>query len=167
MATNYLKPQSPLKKIDKKTGDINYMYPMTTPDQIVMEDGRRLNAVLDELSENTPNIDLNDVVYFGADDAEDTTTGTTALTDADTLGGYAASHFASKEELTNIVNGTTKVGKATQADSATSAAKADSATKATQDGSGNTITSTYATKAQLGTQVTYSLSGTTLTITTK
>lgn len=46
MATNYLKPQSPLKKIDKETGDINYLYIMTTPDQIVMEDGSRLNANL-------------------------------------------------------------------------------------------------------------------------
>lgn len=50
MATNYLKPQEPLKKIDKDTGDINYLYPITTPDQIVMEDGSRLNAKLDEIN---------------------------------------------------------------------------------------------------------------------
>lgn len=48
MATNYLKPQEPLKKIDKN-GDINYLYPMTTPDQIVMEDGGRLNAVIADI----------------------------------------------------------------------------------------------------------------------
>lgn len=45
--------------------------------------------------------------------------------------------------ITRIVNGTTTVGKAT------SATSAESATKATQDGSGNVITTTYATKAEL------------------
>lgn len=53
--------------------------------------------------------------------------------------------------ITNIVDGTTTVAKATSADSATSADTADSAntatsaTKATQDGSGNVITTTYET----------------------
>lgn len=46
---------------------------------------------------------------------------------------------------------------------ATSAGTADSATKATQDGSGNTITSTYATKAQAVTG--FSVDGTTVTFT--
>ena len=39
----YLKPQSPIKD---KDGD--YVYPLTTVDQVIMPDGRRLNAVLDD-----------------------------------------------------------------------------------------------------------------------
>lgn len=38
----YLKPQSPLKDVD---GD--HIYPLTTVDQVILEDGRRLSAVLD------------------------------------------------------------------------------------------------------------------------
>lgn len=37
----YLKPQSPLQH---KDGD--YFYPLTTADQVIMEDGSRLSAVL-------------------------------------------------------------------------------------------------------------------------
>lgn len=37
----YLKPQSPLQH---KDGD--YFYPLTTADQVIMEDGSRLNAIL-------------------------------------------------------------------------------------------------------------------------
>lgn len=44
---NYLKPQSPLKDVD---GD--YIYPLTTVDQIIMKDGRRLNAVLNDYDNN-------------------------------------------------------------------------------------------------------------------
>ena len=40
----YLKPQSPIKD---KDGD--YIYPLTTVDQVVMPDGRRLNAVLSDM----------------------------------------------------------------------------------------------------------------------
>ena len=50
MATNYLKPQEPLKKIDKDTGDINYLYPLVTSDQVILEDDTRLNAKLSDLT---------------------------------------------------------------------------------------------------------------------
>jgi hypothetical protein len=36
----YLKPQSPLNDAQG-----NYIYPLTTVDQIIMEDGRRLSSV--------------------------------------------------------------------------------------------------------------------------
>ena len=36
----YLKPQSPLKH----TGSSDYFYPLTTADQVIMEDGTRLNS---------------------------------------------------------------------------------------------------------------------------
>ena len=42
--SSYLKPQSPLYH---KSEDA-YFYPLTTVDQIIMEDGSRLNTVLDK-----------------------------------------------------------------------------------------------------------------------
>ena len=39
-----VKPQSPLKHTE--SGD--YFYPLTTVDQVIMEDGSRLNSVLEE-----------------------------------------------------------------------------------------------------------------------
>lgn len=48
----YLKPQSPLKH---KDGD--YFYPLTTADQIIMEDGSRLSATL---SSAVVAVDIND-----------------------------------------------------------------------------------------------------------
>lgn len=51
----YLKPQSPLQ--DKKSG--NYFYPLTTVDQVIMEDGSRLNSKLNinpsDWNQNDPN----------------------------------------------------------------------------------------------------------------
>lgn len=44
--SNYLKPQSPLYH---KTEDA-YFYPLTTVDQIIMDDGTRLNTELDVIS---------------------------------------------------------------------------------------------------------------------
>ena len=66
----------------------------------------------------------------------------------------AATAENSATAITKIVNGTTTVGKAT------SATSAESATKATQDGSGNVITTTYATKEELSSLT----SGSTVTI---
>ena len=59
----------------------------------------------------------------------------------DALGGVK-----SGGDITVATSGAVTVNSATQADSATTAA---SATKATQDASGNVITSTYATKSQI------------------
>lgn len=60
---------------------------------------------------------------------------------ADTLGGVK-----SGGDITVATSGAVTVNSATKANSATTAA---SATKATQDASGNVITSTYATKSQI------------------
>ena len=62
--------------------------------------------------------------------------GTTVVGKAskDSDGNVIKDTYAKQADLTKVVDGTTKVGKA---------GTADSATKATQDGSGNTITSTY------------------------
>lgn len=40
----FIKPQNPLK--DVQTG--NYIYPLTTVDQVVLENGERLNTILGE-----------------------------------------------------------------------------------------------------------------------
>lgn len=79
---NYIKPQSPLQH---KDGD--YFYPLTTVDQIMMEDGTRLNA-------NWININL--------DNAEE---GAANKINADTLNGYTAEELMqAKHEATVIIN---------------------------------------------------------------
>lgn len=83
MAEYFKEPQNPLKKIDEKTGDITYVYPMTTAKQVIMDDdGTRLNTILNE-----------NILYLG--DAEDDMN--VAPVDADTLGGVAAEEYATKE----------------------------------------------------------------------
>ena len=78
----YLKPQSPLQH---KDGD--YFYPLTTVDQIVMENGSRLNT---EISKHLI-IDTS-----GAESAEPNGI------NADTLGGYPADDYVRKEEIGNM-----------------------------------------------------------------
>lgn len=69
MATNYLKPQEPLHKINKETGDINYIYPLVTDDQVIMEDGKRLNVAFGQFkAEATP---VKGVDYFTESDKEE------------------------------------------------------------------------------------------------
>lgn len=90
---SYLKPQTPLQH---KDGD--YFYPLTTIDQIIMEDGvTRLNGA--------------DLVSVNTDGAPE---GETAGINADTLGGYAADAYIRQDSskallsvnLNEIVNGT-------------------------------------------------------------
>ena len=54
---NYLKPQSPLKDVD---GD--YIYPLTTVDQVVMKDGTRLNAAIKDIIDNMNNNDNGAII---------------------------------------------------------------------------------------------------------
>lgn len=77
--SNYLKPQNPLyhKKEDA------YFYPLTTVDQIVLEDGSRLNT---ELSKHLM-VDVNNI-----NEAEPNPI------NADTLGGYAADEYVRKDQ---------------------------------------------------------------------
>ncbi len=81
----------------------------------------------------------NNSGFITADDLPDGYTLPVAT--ANTLGGVK-----SGGDITVATSGAVTVNSATQADSATTAA---SATKATQDASGNVITSTYATKTEL------------------
>lgn len=60
MAEYFREPQSPLKKIDKTTGDIYYIYPQTTANQVIINDaGVRLNAKLDEIQSNIDDIQFS------------------------------------------------------------------------------------------------------------
>lgn len=83
---SYLKPQSPLYHKKEDT----YFYPLTTVDQVVLEDGSRLNS---ELSKHLF-VDINNT-----NEAEPNGI------NADTLGGYAAEEYARKEDLENIDTG--------------------------------------------------------------
>lgn len=81
--------------------------------------------------------------------------------DADTLEGHNASYFATADSVTDIVNGTTTVGKASSADRATTA---DTATRATTADSATTATTAdRATTADTATRATTADSATTAT----
>lgn len=99
----YLKPQSPLQH---KDGD--YFYPLTTVDQVIMEDGSRLNAKLDNLN-GGGDIDIEGVVYAG-DESVDSVT---APLNADTLGGKPESELSVAKALNadNALNADTLGGK--------------------------------------------------------
>ena len=73
MAEKFLEPQNPLKKIDEKTGDVTYVYPLTTDKQVMMENGERLNTVLKE-----------NILYMG-ETAEESVA---EVINADSVGGY-------------------------------------------------------------------------------
>lgn len=92
----------------------------------------------------------NDSGFITEDDLPDGYTLPVAT--ANTLGGVK-----SGGDITVATSGAVTVNSATKADSATTAA---SATKATQDASGNVITSTYATKTEVGSKLS-SISGST------
>lgn len=78
--SEYLKPQSPLYHKKEDT----YFYPLTTVDQVIMDDGNRLGRF------NLLSIDKNDV-----------NEGEPNLVNADTLDGYSAEEFARKEDLSD------------------------------------------------------------------
>ena len=73
MAEKFLEPQNPLKKIDETTGDVTYVYPLTTDKQVMMENGERLNTVLKE-----------NILYM-SETAEESVT---EVINADTVSGY-------------------------------------------------------------------------------
>ena len=81
--------------------------------------------------------------------------------DADTLEGHNASYFATADSVTNIVNGTTTVSKASSADTATMAGTATRAT--TADSATTAATADRATTADTATRATTADSATTAT----
>lgn len=80
--SSYSKPQSPLYHKAEDT----YFYPLTTADQVIMDDNSRLNAKM--LTVDTQN----------ANEAEPNTI------NADTLGGYAAGEYIRKDQVSVEVN---------------------------------------------------------------
>lgn len=83
--STYLKPQSPLYH---KTEDA-YFYPLTTADQIVMDNGSRLNT---------------EIAKYVSVDTEDAAIGEVNPINADTLGGVLASEYAKQVDLENLEN---------------------------------------------------------------
>ena len=86
MAKEYKKPQSPLEQRG------TYIYPLTTDDQVILADGRRLG------NENGLNINADDVDALSID-ITDVDQGTATGIDADTLGGNVASDYVLEIEL--------------------------------------------------------------------
>lgn len=114
---NYKKPQSPLQH---KDGD--YFYPLTTVDQIIVDDNTRLNSKLDHIltvdfsdagNADATGVNADTLGGYAADeyakaatidnmleiDLYGATAGEPNLVDADTLGGFGLDHFASVEEM--------------------------------------------------------------------
>ena len=87
-----------------KDGD--YFYPLTTIDQVIMEDGiTRLNGA-DLVSVNTDGAPEGETVKVNADTlggySADNFIKNTEEIDADTLGGYSADEFAKLSHLENL-----------------------------------------------------------------
>ena len=78
---NYLKPQSPLQK------GTDYIYPLTTADQVLVGDEERLNAK------------LSSAVYLDSSMIED---GAPESVNADTLGGNAPDYYAEASKLESV-----------------------------------------------------------------
>lgn len=83
----YYKPQSPIKNGE------DYIYPLTTVDQVMLDDGSRLNAKY---------------ITINLDNAEDGGDVNTVLVNADSLGGVPASDYALKASTVSSVNGVTQ-----------------------------------------------------------
>ena len=103
---SYLKPQTPLQH---KDGD--YFYPLTTIDQVIMEDGiTRLNGA-DLVSVNTDGAPEGEIVKVNADTlggySADNFIKNTEEINADTLGGISADEFAKLSDLENVSAGMT------------------------------------------------------------
>lgn len=49
MAESYKKPQSPIKLKNLTSGDTEYIYPLTTSDQVISESGGRVSTDIDAL----------------------------------------------------------------------------------------------------------------------
>ena len=60
--SEFLKPQSPLQHKDGA-----YVYPLTTADQVLLDDNTRLNAVLDDINTKIDNMDFGDISIEGLD----------------------------------------------------------------------------------------------------
>ena len=71
--SEFLKPQSPLRKGEA------YIYPLTTADQVILENNSRLNAALEDIKDKIENINF------------------------DNIGGIDLSGYATKEDLNGFI----------------------------------------------------------------
>lgn len=66
--SEFFKPQSPLNK------DGVYFYPLTTEDQVIMDDGSRLSSTLEDIKDKVNNIDFSNLDLEGKSDVGHTHT---------------------------------------------------------------------------------------------
>ena len=102
--SEYLKPQSPLQYKGEA-----YIYPLTTVDQVILEDNTRLNVALDDINAKIENIDFDNINIEGLDDAltvelKDIAIGTPNTINADSLGGKSADEFALRSDVESLKN---------------------------------------------------------------
>ena len=89
--SNYLKPQSPLR--DKSSGD--FFYPLTTEDQVIMNDGNRLSGAnflsVEKYNAAEGEIPLNNADTLGG--KTEIELSVAKAVDSDKLGGYLAEDY--------------------------------------------------------------------------
>jgi hypothetical protein len=97
-----LEPNVPLKKRDKETGDTLYIYPQTTAGQIKVDNGERLNAVLDKVlyhGNDDEDIDIDDIGYVEVNLDGVAENDVVIPINADTLGGYHPGRYRTAYNL--------------------------------------------------------------------
>jgi len=95
--SEFLKPQSPLQHKDGA-----YIYPLTTSDQVILEDNTRLNVALEDIKDKVNNIDFSNLDLEGIAYIGETLDSAVAPINADTLGGRPAEYYATKDDVQAI-----------------------------------------------------------------
>lgn len=105
--SEFFKPQSPLNK------DGVYFYPLTTEDQVIMDDGSRLSSTLEDIKDKVDNIDFSNLDLEGVAYVGETLDSAVAPINADTLGGKPASEYVLHSEIGGAAgSGAGKAGEA-------------------------------------------------------
>lgn len=93
--SDFLKPQSPLQHKDGA-----YIYPLTTVDQVILEDGNRLNTILDSIDADTLNGKIeSELNVANANTLNGKLENELSVANANTLGGQSTA-----SDITNLQN---------------------------------------------------------------
>lgn len=95
--SEFLKPQSPLQHKDGA-----YVYPLTTADQVILEDNNRLNYALEHLVYVDEKNQESAVVPMDADTLGGKTESMLSVANANALAGHSADEFASSYDMSKI-----------------------------------------------------------------
>jgi hypothetical protein len=85
--SEFLKPQNPLRKGEA------YIYPLTTVDQVILEDNNRLNSALEHLVYTSEEYQESAVVPLDADTLGGKAESMLSVANANTLGGKIESEL--------------------------------------------------------------------------